>query len=76
MKRTVLLTMLALGLSLGANSVYAQQGVKWSAAGGSCGTCKGLASLSPSNPQRQEPWEGVVWLVVSSFLASYHALAI
>ena len=28
MKRTILLTMLALGLSLGANSVYAQTGVK------------------------------------------------
>ena len=28
MKRTILMTMLALSLSLGANSVYAQQGVK------------------------------------------------
>ena len=45
MKRTILLTMLALSLTLGANSVYA----------GSCSSCRhwGSSSVSAISPWRQ-----------------------
>jgi hypothetical protein len=53
MKRTILTTVLALSLSLGANSVYAQQGVKWTNAA--------------SNPQILT-WQNVMFVLLAVYI--------
>jgi hypothetical protein len=64
MKRRILLTMLGLGLTLGQSGLFA---------GGSCGTCR---STSLNNPARPEPWNGDVWLLISSFVITFRDFVI
>ena len=61
MKRTILLTMLALSLSLGTNSVYAQTGVK------------SPANYAASNPQFSSwrnisPWQQVLLVLPAIYI--------
>jgi hypothetical protein len=64
MKRTILVTMLALSLSLGVNSVYAQQGVKWSNAASkqfaSCSSCGSASAIST--------WQQIMFVLLMVYI--------
>jgi len=70
MKRTILMTMLALSLSLGANTVYAQQGVKWSNTASnpqfaSCSSCSHWGSGSAS---AISTWQKVMFVLLMVYI--------
>jgi len=70
MKRTILMTVLALSLSLGANSVYAQQGVKWSNAAinpqfASCSSCSQGGSGSAS---AISTWQEIMFVLLMVYI--------
>ena len=57
MKRGILLTTLALSLTIGSTSVHAQ----------GCARCGHFASVSRVETTGHTTWGSVLWLVVSSF---------
>jgi len=70
MKRTILTTMLALSLSVGVNSVYAQQGVKWSntASKPQFASCSSCSHWGGGSDSAIATWRKVMFLLLMVYI--------